>query len=236
MLRIAIVEDELAYAKTLTGFCEKYSEEKNTEIQAVHFSNPVHFLEKYRGEFDVVLMDILMPMMDGMECAGKLREKDENVILCFVTNMAQYAIRGYEVGALDFVIKPVSYGEFAMKLDRIMRLLKKRETTTILITSRNTVKKVDVRGLYYVEVYNHNLIFHTGEGDYESYGKLTGLEEDERFRSFIKVTPSHLVNCAHISSVQDDALVVNGVRLPISRRRRKECLEKMAAILGGVGY
>lgn len=174
-----------------------------------------------------------MPSMNGMECARRLREKDEDVILCFVTNMAQYAIHGYEVSAFDFVIKPVSYGEFAMKLDRILRLLKKRETATVLITSRNTVKKVDIRDLFFVEVYNHNLIYHTNEGDFESYGKLASLEEDDRFRSFIKVSQSHLVNCSHISSVQEDSVTVNGVHLPISRRRRKECLEKMAALLGG---
>lgn len=209
---------------------------KNEEIHPIHFGNPVQFLEKYRGEYDVVLMDIRMPMTDGMECAKRLRDKDDHVLLCFVTNMAQYAIRGYEVGAFDFVIKPVSYGEFAMKLDRVLRLLKKRESAAVLITSRNTVKKVDVRDLYYVEVYNHNLVYHTSEGDFESYGKLASLEADERFRSFLKVSPSHLVNCAHISAVQEDAVMVNGVLLPISRRRRKECLEKMAALLGGAGY
>lgn len=236
MLRIAIVEDESAYAKTLMAHCSRYGAEKNEEIHPIHFGNPVQFLEKYRGEYDVVLMDIRMPMMDGMECAKRLRDKDDHVLLCFVTNMAQYAIRGYEVGAFDFVIKPVSYGEFAMKLDRVMRLLKKRESAAVLITSRNTVKRVDVRDLYYVEVYNHNLVYHTREGDFESYGKLASLEEDERFRGFLKVSPSHLVNCAHISSVQEDAVMVNGVLLPISRRRRKECLEKMAALLGGAGY
>ena len=67
----------------------------------------------------------------------------------------------------------------------------------------------------------------------EAYGKLSDLEADERFRRFLRVTPSHLVNCDHITSLTDDAMIVNGVKLPVSRRRRKECLEKMAALLGG---
>ena len=104
---------------------------------------------------------------------------------------------------------------------------------TVLINSKNTVNKVAVRDLTYVEVYNHMLIYHTRTGQYEAYGKLSELEADERFRRFLRVTPSHLVNCDHIASLTDDAMIVNGVKLPVSRRRRKECLEKMAALLGG---
>ena len=233
MLKIAIVEDEKAYAETLARYCSRYAQEKQREISAACFENPVDFLEKYRGEYDVVFMDILMPMMDGMTCARRLREKDDTVILCFITSMAQYAIHGYEVGAMDFMVKPVNYSEFSMKLDRIFRVLSKRVDDSFLISSRNMVKKIDLRDLYYVEVYNHSLIFHTGEGSFEAYGKLTSLEEDSRFSRFIRVSPSHLVNCAQISSVGDDALTVHGKQLPVSRRRRKECLEKMAALLGG---
>lgn len=236
MLRIAVVEDEAAYARNLVKFCTKYGKEKQEDVSVVCYDNPILFIEKYRGEFDLILMDILMPQMNGMECARRLRKRDENVMLCFVTNMAQYAIQGYEVGAVDFIIKPVTYDEFSMKLDRITRILKKQAAATILISSRNAMIKVDIRELYFVEVYNHSLIYHTGKGSYEAYGKLSSLEEDERFSRFIRVSPSHLVNCSQVSAVMDDCLVVKGVQIPISRRRRKECLEKMAAILGGVCY
>ena len=77
------------------------------------------------------------------------------------------------------------------------------------------------------------LVYHTRTEKYEAYGKLSELEADERFSRFIRVTPSHLVNCDRISSLGDDFLIVNGERLPVSRRRRKECMEKMAALLGG---
>ncbi len=233
MLRIAVVEDEANAAQTIIRYCRMYASEKNLEISAAACGNPVDFLEKYRGEYDAVFMDIMMPLMDGMECARRLRELDENVILCFVTSMAQYAIRGYEVGAFDFILKPVSYAEFHMKLDRIARILNKRMESTVLISTRNAVLNLSVRELAYVEVYNHMLVYHTRTEKYEAYGKLSELEADERFSRFIRITPSHLVNCDRISSLGDDFLIVNGERLPVARRRRKECMEKMAALLGG---
>ena len=122
-----------------------------------------------------------------------------------------------------------------MKMDRLCRLLERQGAKSYLINSRSAVKKIDLRDLYYVEVYSHSLIFHTAEGDFESYGKLSALEEDARFQRFLRVTPSHLVNCAYISSVAEDTLVVHGDVIPLSRRRRKECMEKLATVLGGVG-
>jgi len=233
MLRIAIVEDEQVYAETLTKYCRRYGTEKQLEISSRWFANPVDFLEKYRGEFDLVFMDVLMPLMDGMVCARQLRTLDEDVFLCFVTSVAQYAVHGYEVGAMGFMVKPVSFDEFSMKMDRITRLMKKRAVDTVLINSRNTVRNISLRDLYYVEVYNHSLVYHTANGNYEAYGKLSALETDARFSGFIRVSPSHLVNCTKVSAVEEEFLVVNGDRIPISRRRRKECMNRMAVLLGG---
>ena len=233
MMRIAIVEDEESFQKRLIHYCEIYASEKGEKTSPVCFSNGMGFLESFRGNFDLVLMDISMPHMDGMECARRLRERDEQVPIIFITSMAQYAIRGYEVEAMGFMIKPVQYEEFVMKLERVRRRLQASAIRPYAIIQKNDTRVVDIRSIYYVEVLNHNLIFHTQDGAFQTYGKLGALEEDSRFSGFVKVSASHLVNCAFVGNIGKTTLEVAGDQIPLSRRRRKECLEKMARIIGG---
>ena len=234
MLRIAIVEDEERFADELSHFCRRFAGEKREEIRTVVFHNAFDFLDQYHDGFDLVFMDIAMPMMDGMECARRLRKVDEGVMLIFVTSMAQYAIKGYEVGAFDFMVKPVAYPAASLKLERALRQLNKRQAALYPVSCSQGVVVLEIPAITYIEVYNHTLIFHTLEKSYETYGKLSTLEADSRFASFFKTGKSHLVNCLYIKEIGDNTLTVGGNILPLARRRRKECLEKMAAAMGGM--
>ena len=120
MITIAIVEDEEAYAKQLTEYIEKYQRESGKSIRVIRFSDGDEIVEKYTGEYDIILMDIQMKFMDGMSAAEAIRKQDTKVVIMFITNMTNYAIRGYEVDAMDYVLKPVSYFAFSKKLDRAM--------------------------------------------------------------------------------------------------------------------
>ena len=86
-----------------------------------------------------------------------------------------------------------------------------------------------------MEVYNHSLFFHLGGEAIDTHGQLSALEADPRFHAFVKSSPSHLVNCNYITSIGPDYLKVGEYTVPLSRRRRKECLEKIARIIGGGG-
>lgn len=233
MLRIAIVEDETNQARKLLDYVERYSSDCGVGIDAFHYDSGLTFLEEYREGFDAVFLDIGMPMMDGMECAHKLRERDENVMIIFVTSMAQYAIKGYEVNAIAYMLKPVLYEEFAVKLAKVVRNVQRRDRATYTIVRKDATNILNVRDIIYIEVFDHNLVFHTADAEYEVYGKLSILEEDERFARFVKISKSHLVNCIHITTINKDTLIAGGKLLPLTRRRRKECLEKTAGIMGG---
>ena len=126
MVRIAIVEDTQTDSKTLMRYVKEYTRLVNVEVEISVFDNAVKFLDKYTPKFDIVFMDIEMPYINGMEASKKLRELDQKVILIFVTNLAKYAIKGYEVQAFDFVVKPITYHDFTLKFvksnDRIFLL------------------------------------------------------------------------------------------------------------------
>lgn len=118
-MRIAIVEDEKAYRNTLLEYLRQFQEESGMDIEVKEYENGNLIMWDYRPYYDAVFMDIEMPGMDGMEAARCIRKVDEQVIIVFITNVARYAVQGYEVGALDFIVKPVTYTSFKMKMQKI---------------------------------------------------------------------------------------------------------------------
>ena len=110
MIRIAVVEDEELYAEQLQNYISKYAEERKKQIKVTWFQDGEDIVSGYKGEYDIILLDIQMRFMDGMTAAEKIRELDSEVVLMFITNMIQYAVRGYEVDAMDYVVKPVEDG------------------------------------------------------------------------------------------------------------------------------
>ena len=133
MLRVAIVEDDAGYANQLTEFLNRYGKENDEEIHLTIFRDGLDIVEDYQPVWDIILLDIEMPLLDGMSAAERIRALDPAVILIFITNMAQYAIKGYEVDAMDFVLKPVNYFAFNMKLHKACRVLGERSTASVLV-------------------------------------------------------------------------------------------------------
>ena len=172
MNRIAIVEDDQGYRDTLFTYIKQYEQERDTAFEATPFEKADDFLAVYNGDYDIILMDIEMPGTNGMDAAEQIRKKDAQVVIMFITNMAHYAIKGYEVGALDFVLKPIQYLNFANKMDRAMQLVENRGSKPVMIQTGTGVKKIDSRDIFYVEIQNHVLRYHTKQGNFEVLDRL----------------------------------------------------------------
>ena len=124
MPNIALVEDEPEAADVLAAFIARYADEKGLELAVTRFGNAMDF-EMTHQHFDLVFMDIQMPGINGMEAAQLMRTYDSETPIIFVTNLAQYAVKGYEVDALDFIVKPVTYFNFRMRMDKAMRRIRR---------------------------------------------------------------------------------------------------------------
>ena len=236
MFKVAIVEDDRAASNTLREYIERFAAEKNEKIEAEVFEDGLKFIGTYKPVYDIVFMDIVMPGINGIETAKKLRVVDGSVVLVFITNMAQYAINGYEVDATDFLLKPVSYFTFALKLSKIMRLLGRRKDADYAIKTADGDVRVRVSDIYYIESVKHYVIFHTSGGDYRMRMSMTEAEAFFEPKSFSRCSTSYLVNLAHIKTVKRDDVIVaceNDVALPLSRTKKQSFMEAFTVYLGG---
>lgn len=233
MYHIAIVEDEASFAAQLQEYLKKYQDENDIRFKVSVFGDGEEILKDYQPLYDIILLDIEMPKVNGMNAAEQIREQDTDVTLMFITNMATYAIRGYEVGALDFVMKPINYYTFSMKLTRVLKRTKQKAQQEILLTLPDGVKKLNVQQIYYIEVQNRMLSYHTDEGVFEMRGTMQSVEQMFAPYAFAKCNHWYIVNLKHVSEVRKTTATVAGHELEVSRRNRTAFLKALTEYVGG---
>ncbi len=228
MYRVAIVEDEQPCAEMLQSYLDQLAVEKGLSFEIRHFKNAVLFLENYTSDYHLVLMDIRMPYLNGMDAAHRLRELDPEVLLIFVTSMAQYAVRGYAVSAFDYIVKPVTYHDFALKMARAVRKLSSiKAGPEIVVTTLNGMVRLSADEIRYIETQGHHLIYHMG-GDktHTQYATLSSVEEKLENYHFARCNSCYLVNLKFVQRVKGYTVLVDGVELQISQPRKKEFLRR----------
>lgn len=234
MHKIAIVEDDDKDAKVLTDFLDCYSKENNIPLDVSRFKNADSFLFDYQKKYDIIFMDIMMPGTNGMESARKLREVDNDTILIFVTTVARMAIHGYEVGALDFVLKPLEYPSFSLKLSRAFSKIKKTNSKVISLKTTDGLQTINEADILYVEVCNHILIYHLLDKDIEMYGSLKRAQEELSSRDFFKTNNCFLVNMNYVTRIDGYELTLNDkINLAISHPKRSEFVKAYHSFLTG---
>lgn len=225
MIRIALVDDDAAYREELMQYLKRYERESNEKFHITTFTDGREIAEEYSADFDIILMDIVMSYMDGMKAAERIRELDTEVVIIFITNTPQYVMKGYTVGALDYVLKPLTYFAFSQKIDRALTRMRKRTKKYITIAFKGGIKKLDVSQITYVEVRDHDLIYHTTGEDFLSKGTLTEVEEVLGDINFFRCNKCYLVNLEYVESVQNNDILVGGDIVLVSRARRKALLD-----------
>lgn len=232
IIKIAIVEDEKVYIEQLSNYLERYQNEECEEFEITVYRDGDGITNNYKAGFDIILMDIQMRFVDGMTAAEEIRKVDSEVVIMFITNMTQYAIRGYEVDALDYILKPVSYFAFSQKLKRAIDRIGRRQGTYIALPIKGGVLRLMTSDIYYVESEGHNLIYHTRKGDYSSSGTMKFAEEILSGSSFIRGNTCYLINLEHVEGIQGKCAVVKGQQLQISRPRLNEFMRALTKYWG----
>ena len=232
--RALIVEDDPRAADALRSYLARYGREVGASFSVEVLGSALEFLDG-RHTADIVFLDIGLPGINGMEAAEIMRQTDEVTPIVFVTDLAQYAVRGYAVDALDFMVKPVTYEDFALRMGRAMRVMGRNADTTVAIPTADGTRIIPIRDIIYVEILRHDLYWHVA-GRAEPLrvrGSLTA-EEGRLGARFCRISASHLVNMGQVSVVRGGGITMSdGTELAFSRTRKKAALEALARFAGG---
>ena len=230
---VAIVEDDPAEANVLKSHFARYAPNSGEEFDIKWFQDGDTFLNDYQPIYDLVMMDIDLPGINGMATAEQLRRVDQSVTLVFVTNLARYATKGYAVDAMDFLLKPVAYSSFCITVQRAMLRCRYNHQPDLLINISDGVYRISLSRIKYIEVTNHTLVYHTTEGVLTSSGNLKDVESRLPAGQFIRCNRCYLVNLAFVRAVRGHQLVMDMDELQISRPKRAFVLEALNNYLGG---
>lgn len=230
MINVAIVEDEEQAAQQLASYLRALQNTNDVRFEITHYADPDQFFFAFQSQFDLIFMDIQMPNMDGMTAAGKLREIDQMAALVFVTNLSRYAVNGYEVGALDYILKPVEFDAFRMKMRKVLRYcqqLQREHRAQVIISTDKGEVRMPVSDLVYVEISGHDLIYHTITGEYRAYGTMKEIEKQLSPHGLFRCNSCYLVNLRYVRRVEGFNVTVDQTELAISHPRKKDFMSAL---------
>ncbi len=234
MYRTLLVEDEAEEAQRLSELLRRYGQAHGVEFKITWHTSAMEMLSD-KGHYDLCLLDIEMPGINGMEAAQLLRTFDQDIPIIFVTNLAKYAVKGYEVGAIGFILKPVTYGNLKLSLDRALRAVNQATGRTVTVTTEDGIRVIPLRDLVYIEVTKHRLTYHLVDDDpIDARGSLVQIEEELSDAPIVRVSKSCLANMDKISLVRSAEIqMCDGSLLRVSRTHKREVVDKVTDYLGG---
>ena len=226
-INVCIVEDDHVSLNKLIEYLEKFQLDNEVNFSIDSFLTASDFKEKFNGQYDIIFMDIDLSDGNGMELIRHVRMMDENVVVVFVTNLVQYAVKGYEVHAYSFIVKPITYYNLYVNLLNILEHINKKVDSDIWISNKDGKEKISISSIYYIEVVQHMLYYHTTEGIFKATGSLNNVQDILKGSHFALCNRCYLVNLKHVKAIKQNEVIVGKDTLLISKYKKKDFISAL---------
>ena len=235
-LRVAIAEDQEDELAELAEYFNRTGKEESWELEEYHSGEELlaHFS---RGKYDLILLDIQMKEMDGLQTAQEIRKTDPLVMLIFVTNLVHYAVQGYSVHAYDFWVKPVTFEMFSGKIKAALSVLNHRKNRTYSFrTVSDGYVQLGREDIRYVEIVARKLFLHTREKAYQCNLSMQEMESQLEGDFFFRCHAAVLINLSAVREVGKSEVKIDETYLPVSKHRRRELMNALSEYMNREGY
>ena len=235
MVRVAIADDSAEDLALVNRYIERYCTENGIRLSCASFSDGEDLLEQEeRNPFDLLLLDVEMQWLNGIDVARTIRERNSETVILFISAIVRYAVQGYSVGAMDYLLKPVAYPDFSIKLRNALHYIEAHRAFRIQLTMDGNYRWLSSDQLRYVEVFRHALVYHTTDGDFQTLGTIGAIAGQLLPHHFVQCSRFSLVNLKYVTGIEDNTLLLGSDRIAVSRRRRKELVDALLRYQGGL--
>ena len=216
-LNIAICDDEQNQIEYITSLVLSWSAEKGHDCDIHAFTSAEAFLFHYEDDkaYDILLLDVEMKSMTGIELAKRIRKDNNRAEIVFITSHFEFIGEGYEVDALHYLIKPISTDKLAQVLTKATEKLSVEPPSVIITCEGETIKlyEADIR---YIESFLHYIVIHTKENEYKIKESIS-VFENRLSDDFYRIHRSYLVSLKHITRISRTSVNIGHTELPLSR-------------------
>ena len=234
MIRIAIVEDDEKYHSICHKLLTDFDNQKKLGFVIHDFYSGFAFLENFKGNFDLVIMDVEMPQIDGLEVSRQIREIDKYVPIIIISHSAQYAIKGYKINAFGYIVKPIQEYDFTFVIEKAIKYIASENKNYIVVSSKSMIKKIDIDDICYIEVSSHILKIVTTNEEILIRDRIKKYDDILKDYCFARCDNSYLVNLKYCTNVdlKNCTVSIKNIVLPISRAKKKSFLEALTKYIG----
>jgi len=233
-MRIAVCDDEELFRIEFKSVLDKVL--INAEYDIDTFSGGSSLYEAFlKNSFDLVFLDIEMPGIDGITLAKRLRAVSENVQIVFLTSHIEYALEGYEVNALRYLVKPVDMN----KLSEVLKYIqdKKNNSRQIMIKQEGEDIVIDISDIIYMESMDKNVRIVTSKSEYITRYNISDYEEELKNSGFLRIHRGYLISLSKVKKIVKNDVIMDGdISLPVSRSNIKTLKDALYAYVEGTAF
>ena len=234
MINIGICEDELHYRVNIKDMLGDILSTYSINYKIYEFSSGEELLSNYPKDLDILIMDIQMKIINGMDTARKIREFDQNLEIIFMTSFSEFMQEGYEVKAYRYILKPISERKISRNILPCINEIMKKKNNYLTINVKNYVDRIKIDSIVYIETDRHNILIYTNDNKYTTKMSISKIDKILREHGFFRCHNSYIVNLKLVESMNSNTLKIGEKYIPISKYRVKELKLALTNILGDI--